>query len=160
MWFSIWSMNWSWCYIAYSMWKAPNCTGVHFNYSNRNNSCNSASSTYSLNWISRNQKRKGNKQEATQPNTNMIMTLSCHRRNFNHHTFLVALKLVAIQVMDRHRDTCICRTGLVHAGFFLLRCVHQCGTCSWWLGGSPWRRCGQGGTRISANPSLCDDWRH
>ena len=47
--------------------KAPNSTGVHFNYSNSNNNCNSASSTHSLNRISRNYKKRKGKQARSNP---------------------------------------------------------------------------------------------
>ena len=72
--------------------------------------------------------RKGKQARNNPPNTKKTVTLSHHKSILSHHTFLVAVKLAAIQVMDRYRDNCICLTGLVRTGFFLLGCFFQCGT--------------------------------
>ena len=99
LWIIIWSMNWSWCYIAYSLWKVPNCSGVHFNYSNSNNSCNSTSNTHSLNRISCNERNKKGKTSKKQPNPIQRRLWPFHHKKIlGHHTFPVAMKLAAIQV--------------------------------------------------------------
>ena len=74
-------------------------------------------------------KRK-NGHEATKPNTKKSVTVSHHKKMLNHYTFLMAMKLVAIQVMARFRDNRICLTGQVNTAFFLLGCVCRYGTCA------------------------------